>query len=194
MVSSGLQLVPYQYYRAPPWIGCNGAASILERRGDLCVYAVILPAAVLLIHEARMDQSRSIGKIDLYMRPLQPRGQADGREGVGGRSDIVSRRPIEESAQRQAGNGAPRCRQRQPAEIDIEVVHIGGQQLVLLESTHPGDAANLERMQIGDACARALQGRARIQLERRSGNLPEVMDLAGPKEILLIGQRVRHRS
>src|ERR1700691_5845343 len=188
MVSSGLQLVPYQYYRAPPWIGCNGAASILERRGDLCVYAVILPAAVLLIHEARMDQSRSIGKIDLYMRPLQPRGQADGREGVGRRSDIVSRRPIEESAQRQAGNGAPRCRQGQPAKIDIEVIHIGGQQLVLLEATDRVGAATFKRLQSGDACARALQGRARIQLERDPGNFPEVVDLAGPKEVLLIGE------
>ena len=109
---------------------------------------VVLPAAMFRTDERGLDQRQPVREVRLDARPFHPQGQAARCKRVAGRADIVSRRPVEKCAGSDGGMSCIARPQRQPANIDVEVHHVGDSELLLLEAAYRIDAADFLQVQV----------------------------------------------
>src|SRR5208283_2809147 len=118
-----------------------------KRRRDLHIDPMILPTALIRIHERGMDQPQAVREIGLDMRPFQPKCQAARGKRVGRLSDIMSGRPVKKYPERHGRTQrGSRTRQREPAKIEIGILNIGGEERILPKAAHRVDAADFLRV------------------------------------------------
>ena len=88
---------------------------------------MVLPRCVLRVDEGGTDQPRTDSQIELHVRPDQPKRAPRRGKRRHRFAHVMAIGPIEKRTHRDARRRRPAGRQRQPPQVQIQIVDVGEQ-------------------------------------------------------------------